>query len=83
MTTETPLSNDELLELAQDRIDDLPSGEYQVSEIFGDLYEAAVVNPKAFGKTFKAAVVSGALRSIRLGRLDIGDKHWRYDLHGG
>lgn len=81
MTTDLPMSNEDLLELAQHRIDELPQGEYQISEIYGALYEAAILNPKAFGKTFKKAVKTGALQNIQLGRMDTGDKHWRYNLH--
>lgn len=49
MTMDLPMSNEALLELAQHRIDELPPGEYQVSEIYGALYEAAILNPKVFG----------------------------------
>lgn len=83
MTVDSPMSNEELLELAQHRIDELPPGEYQISEIYGEFYKTAILNPKAFGKTFKNAVKTGALQNIQLGRMDTGDKHWRYNLHGG
>ncbi|MFT5329999.1 MAG: hypothetical protein ACI9KA_001076 [Parasphingorhabdus sp.] len=72
---------DEQLESCQLLIDDKPNGEYEIKEIYGDFYES-ILAPKDFGKKFKHAVEQGKLDNIKLGRMDTGDKHWRYNLHG-
>ncbi len=80
MSNEQPMTDQERLDLAQDKIDQLPPGNYQVSEIFGDLYEAAIPKPQHFGKVFRQACSSGKLRRIRYSHMDEGDKHHYYTV---
>ncbi|QXQ06837.1 hypothetical protein KX816_01860 [Sphingosinicellaceae bacterium] len=70
------LSDQELLD-SQNLIDDLPPGEYQLSETYGGYFKELNF-PKQFGKSFKAAVVNARLVNIKLSQIDTGDKHWRY-----
>lgn len=75
------LTDDEI-ETCQCLINDRPPGEYEIRGIYGEFYDA-IIAPKDFGKKFKKAVEQRRLANIELGRMDLGDKHWRYILHGG
>ncbi|OAO00386.1 hypothetical protein A8B75_18780 [Sphingomonadales bacterium EhC05] len=69
------------LEECQILINNMPSGEYQIEDIYGE-FNKENGDPRVFGKKFKKAVEDGKLENIELGRIDPGDKHWRYNLNG-
>lgn len=69
------------LDLAQSLIDDLPSGEYELSEIFGEHWKN-LPGKKAFGKNFKREVKSKRIHNIMYVRTDEGSNHRFYQILG-
>ena len=72
----------EQIDLLQAFIDEAKCDEYEAMDIIPEEYLEYFAEPKTHGKQFKHAVEGDKLRSIKLGRFDMGDKHWRYNLHG-
>jgi hypothetical protein len=55
--------NQDEISYAQSRIDRLPAGFYEVSQIYGDSWDS-ITSPTTFGRKFKATVISGYLLRI-------------------
>lgn len=64
------------LTIARLMISKMPSGQYKLNELYGDLWKTNK-SPTTFGKRFKKCVLEGNLANISLVEKD-GDNAWIY-----
>lgn len=75
-----PGLNDEQISLLQAFIDNAALGEQEAMSLIPEEYREYFSTPTLHGQYFKAAVEQGRFKGIRLGRFDMGSKHYWYDL---